>query len=144
MVKRNYAKIFRIDCWKNEDSSYWGHFIFEAIYIMKCWTHCWFHGLKRTAWHWYTGSRQLTFLKNRFFRQRLTYTAKIREKFWFIRILVPLKSIMVKTWNVTKMIICCVWMLRVTARIMHIFVKNKFLKNVEVMLKLLAKPLSLL
>ena len=35
-------------------------------------------------------------------------------------------------------------MLRVTARIMHIFVKNKFLKNVEVMLKLLAKPLSLL
>ena len=74
-----YAKIFRINCWKGELSNYWTCFMFEAIYILKCWTHLRFCGLKRTAWRWYTGSRTLIFLQNGFFSQSLTYTPEIYE-----------------------------------------------------------------
>ena len=123
IIKRNEAKIFRTNCWKGEHSSYSTCFIFEAIYILKCWTHFWFCGLKRIAWRWYTGSRKLFFLQNGFFSQSLTYTPEIYEYFWYTGILTCSNLFTVKTWDVaTEMISCCMWMLRVTALIMHFFV----------------------
>ena len=49
IIKRNEAKIFWTNCWKGEHFNYSTCFIFEAIYILKCWTHFWFCGLKRIA-----------------------------------------------------------------------------------------------
>ena len=72
-----------------------------------------------------------TLVQERSFFSKTAFLTKFDLYTWNLWIILMLRYInllfMVKTWDAAEMITCCMWMLRVTAPIVHVCAKHHFL-----------------
>ena len=100
----------------------WSNLYFEMLDASLI---LWFETYSETLVHWF---KKAHFLPKRLFLIQFAYISEIYEKFWCIGISTCSILLWLKTWDVAERITFCMWMLRVTALILHVFAKHNFLK----------------
>ena len=107
--------------------------------LFQLWSKLYFEMLDASLILWFeTYSVTLVHLfKTAHFSPKTAFSHKVCLHTWNLWIILMyrditfLKSLWFKTWNIAKRITCCMYMLHVTALIMHVFAKHYFFKNLE-------------